>query len=1436
MSRSHPCKPKYRTLWFITLAAVLIWTLVLGGLLWNTLQEEHDHMMELAKNEAITNYNRDLSLRNWVSRHSGVYVEIGKGTQPNPYLAGLPERDIESLSGRKFTLVNPDHMLRQTTQEFADYTGIQSRLISLKPLSPDNAADAWESRALKQFQTGTDAVSEIAKLNGVLYLRYLQALITQEGCLKCHTEESYRIGDVQGGLGVLVPLAPYLEIEQQHTTDLSFSYAGIWLFGLCSIGLGFGFSRKRVLGQWLTERELLENSRLLEQERQLFITGPTVVFRWRPEAGWPVEYVSPNVIEQLGYTKAELESGAVVFADLVYPEDLQRVGAEVMGYAESRIASFEQEYRLRHRDGTYRWFYDLTNIIRNTDGAITFFHGYIQDITERKQVRENLERSEAKYRTVINNTQEGFWFIGPDNLTLEANEALYSLLGYPREEILGKSPLDFLDENNHQIMQEKLTRISSTDHRIYEIDLRRKDGIKVPVQFSATTLWNERHEVIGSFAFVSDLRVRKATENALRETKDRLAFALEGAQEGLWDWKIQTGEVYFSPRMESMLGYQLGEWQPHVETWKRLVHPDDMAEVLGRLHDHLDGRTTFYQTEHRMRHKDGHWVWVKDSGCVVERDAGGQPLRAVGTHVDISELKQIEQVLRRSQTGLAEAQRIAKLGSWELDLTTNELTWSDEVYRIFEVDQERFKVTCEAFLDMIHPDDREKVERAYHESLLHKTPYDIIHRLPMRDGRVKYVHELCETQYDEQGAPISSQGTAQDITERYLAELELIQAKEQAETATRAKSDFLATMSHEIRTPMNGVIGMAEILAESKLDSPQRESVEVIRSSGQLLLNLLNDILDFSKLEAEQVELESLPFDLEELCFKVLELVVPQANEKGLELIFDYPPECPRQFQGDPVRIRQILLNLVSNALKFTEQGFVRLCVQHHQADANRSRLCLLIEDTGIGIQTEQQDRLFHAFAQADETTTRKYGGTGLGLSISRKLLKLMGGEISVESEIGSGAVFRVELELANVHSDRAFLEQEMPGIRLLLLDQSKAAHHSLKQLFDYLGIIATKLSNGEQVLPELIRASQTGEPYQIAILDQPKQASDAIVLGQAIRHLSELHDLQLLVLTGLGHRGDAADFKRAGFDAYLNKPLSSTTLVKVLRCLLEAENGEKAREREIITRYLVEQRDESRITTEQFHGRILLVEDVLANRKVAGAMLRRLGVTVDFAENGLQAVVQWQKGGYDLIFMDCRMPEMDGYAATRIIRQQEQHKQIPIVALTANALPRDRQLCREAGMDDIILKPFSKSDLASCLKKWLGVDEASLRLQVQYRREPEFRSDSLLNLDFSVLERLEAEMGEDFSEVMGAIRQSISEILLKLEQEHATLPPNEVIRLAHSLKSPSATIGAKHLYAMASDFEQAADQGKVIDIPARLMGLKQEFQQVLNLMSERGF
>ncbi len=1430
MAQPNPTRPNFKTLWIITFGATLIWTVMLSGLLFEAIDKENNHAIDLARKEAKTNFNRDLAMRHWVSSRGGVYVDVAQGTSPSPYLAHIPERDLETPSGKRLTLVDPTYLLRQVMDEFSDLYDVKAKLTSLRPLNPVNRADPWEADVLNSFQGGVREFSEVSVIEGEPYLRYMQAFATREECLKCHTQQGFKVGTASGGISISVPMMGFATLKEKTIGTMQRAFGTVWLLGLFSIVIGNRYSRRQISNQWRAEQALIEKSQQLQHERQLFITGPTVVIKWRPEQGWPVEYISPNAKELLGYTKEELEAGDVVITDLIHAEDLLQIKAKINTHSKSSQDSFEQEFRLRHKNGQYLWLYVLTNIIRDNQGIITYLHGYILDISERKQTLERLAKSELRYRSVVDNAHEGFWLIDRNLKTLEVNDSLCALLGYPREEMLEKPPMDFVDQQNRKIFESQTGKIPFTEHRIYDIALRHKSGKNVSTHFTATTLRNGQNEVIGAFAFVSDQTQQKEVEHTLRETKDRLAFALDGAQEGFWDWQVQTGEVYFSPRMEIMMGFQPGAWKPQISTWQNLVHPDDIERVMALMNEHLAANTEHFRAEYRMRHQDGRYLWIMNSGRVVERSSEGNPLRAVGTQLDISERKKMEHALAASQASLAEAQRIAKTGNWELDLIKNELTWSDQIYQIFEADKKTFKASYEGFLDLIHPDDMEMVNRNYKESLVSKKPYDITHRLLMKDGRIKYVHEICETHYDVAGQPIYSHGTVQDVTEYHQTKLDLIAAKERAEAATREKSDFLATMSHEIRTPMNGLIGMAELLSETSLDGAQRDNVEVIRKSGQMLLEIINDILDFSKLDARQVELESIPFNLEVICHNVMELIAPQANDKGLELILDFQPDCPRLVNGDPGRLRQVLLNLVGNALKFTEEGFVRLKVKMEDSTAGRLKLCLSVKDTGIGIDPAKQDKLFEAFVQADQATTRNYGGTGLGLSISRKLIHLMDGEIRVQSTPDKGSTFKVDLQLPEVKSDPLFQAKEMDGVRLLFLDQSKHTAKALLPLFDYLGVQSTILHDKVDVIPQLHNAVKEGVPFQLAFLDQPKYASDGVVLGQAIRSLPELAGLRLVALTNLGHRGDAAHFSQVGFDAYLNKPLISTTLVKVVRSLLSNnDSGE-----EILTRYRVENDSESRMELQQFKGRVLLVEDVPANQKVASAMLRNLGVRVDVAENGLHALIQWKTGEYDLIFMDCRMPEMDGYQATRMIREQEKGKMVPIIALTANATPSDRQRCMLAGMNDIVTKPFSKADLANALRRWIGnvlISEQSTQAEAKH-----LVAVTQKIIDFNVLEQLKLDMGDEFRLVFDAIQHNIAEILQRLESEVKSLPADEVARLVHSLKSPSANIGAAHLYEMATEFEKTAEQGQLDDAPERIFAMKLEYQQIMKVFREKGF
>ncbi len=553
---------------------------------------------------------------------------------------------------------------------------------------------------------------------------------------------------------------------------------------------------------------------------------------------------------------------------------------------------------------------------------------------------------------------------------------------------------------------------------------------------------------------------------------------------------------------------------------------------------------------------------------------------------------------------------------------------------------------------------------------------------------------------------------ARDIREKIAADELLQQAVISAKAAVVAKTQFLANMSHEIRTPMNGVIGAAQLLEDSPLTDEQKDYLGTITQSGNSLLSIINDILDFSKLDADRVEVESIVFNLERVCQESLELVSGNVIDREIEFIFDYQPGCSRYFVGDPSRIRQVLINLLGNATKFTSDGFIRLGVACVSADSGDEKLQLEVEDTGIGIKADVIEHLFDEFTQADSTTTRKYGGTGLGLAISRKLITLMGGELTVESVDGEGTTFRVDIKLPKAEIPAPLKVSSLENIRVLFVDDSQRSRRIFKHMLEHMGAQVTIESDPTRVVEVLAAASQADDPFRIAIFDDMMPEVSGMQLGVDIRRDAQFNDLKLLIFTSIGQKGDASLFSQAGFDAFLGKLSRYETLRAMLSAMLEHKTGEQ-----IITHHTVEdERQTDRSEQQTFNGCILLVEDVIPNQLIAKKILSNMGLKVDVASNGEEAVEAYKNNSYELIFMDCRMPQMDGYEATRAIRvleENDSNSPTPIIALTANATNDDRILCEQAGMDDVVIKPYKKTDLSTCLQRWLSHERVSAIEQI---------------------------------------------------------------------------------------------------------------------------
>jgi signal transduction histidine kinase/DNA-binding response OmpR family regulator len=564
-----------------------------------------------------------------------------------------------------------------------------------------------------------------------------------------------------------------------------------------------------------------------------------------------------------------------------------------------------------------------------------------------------------------------------------------------------------------------------------------------------------------------------------------------------------------------------------------------------------------------------------------------------------------------------------------------------------------------------------------------------------RDAELMVARETLEQRVGERTKELES-----EVAVRQQAELRMLEAKEVAEAANRAKSEFLANMSHEIRTPLNGVMGMTDLVLESQLTDEQRDYLDTVKLSADSLLSVINDILDFSKIEAGKIDLEIVDFNLRDCLEATLRTVALRADEKGLELLCEVAPEIPEIVKGDSTRLRQIIVNLVGNAIKFTSEGEVALRVQSQGKEGLDLVLHFTVSDTGIGIAEEKQHAIFEPFTQADASTTRRYGGTGLGLTISTRLVEMMNGKIWVESQVGLGTQFHFTARLGVAEAKAIEVGRIAPpeilrGVKVLVVDDNRTNRRILEGMLRRWEMKPTLVESGDEALSQLSAARSAGEPYALVLTDMHMPNMDGFTLVERIRQRPELSTATIMMLTSAGHRGDALRCKDLGVSAYLLKPIRQSELREAIARVLGSREQKGAVP--LITRYsLHDSRDSAACL------RVLLAEDNPVNQLLATRLLEKRGHRVTVAANGRDALAALDKESYDLVFMDVQMPEMDGLETTIAIREKEKTggNHLPVIALTAHAMKGDQERCLEAGMDGYLSKPIRPQELDELLDK----------------------------------------------------------------------------------------------------------------------------------------
>jgi PAS domain S-box-containing protein len=1019
------------------------------------------------------------------------------------------------------------------------------------------------------------------------------------------------------------------------------------------------------------------------------------------------------------------------FAGLIHPDDTAIRNAALDEILSGRSSLYKAEIRVRNGKGQWIWVYSCGQVVERDEAArATRLIGMALDITERKQMEEALRQSESALREqrnqligLLDHLPVMVFGVDHEGRYCLWNRESERVLGYARDEVLGRYRRELYPHWYPDPAYREWVFAQATSHayRDLETTIITRDG--TPRICSWSNLSTHVHlpglSVWGSGIDVTE---RKAAEEGLREKQRQMNSVLSQlpglAYRCLPD--EQWTALYVAGRFRPIAGVDPEDLVIKRPPYTEMMHPDDREPSRRRVFDALARRQP-YETEHRIFDREGNIKWILSRGQGIYAEDGS--LRFLeGLLIDITGQKQAEEALRQANARLDLAVRGSNVGLWENDMPNGDYL-AGKVHCINIMEQLGYAApepttTYTNVAATYHPDDRERVRealRAYFAGEI--AEYQVEFRARHQDGSYRWLLSRGIAVRDVSGKPIRFAGTRTDITDLKRIEAELRQAKEAAEAASRAKSEFLAHVSHEIRTPLNAVLGMNELALDTPLTEQQRKYLTAVQSSTESLLEIIGDLLDFSKVEAGKLELDRENFSLRAVVNDTVRSLALRAHSKGLELVGHVHADVPDAVVGDAGRLRQVLTNLIGNAIKFTAEGEVVVEVEAREQENGQGRgepldresppcvLLFSVRDTGIGIPREKQQKVFEAFEQADSSMTRRYGGTGLGLSIASRLVELMGSRITVDSEPGRGSTFRFTVRLRRpLHQpDRAVTKApaELHALSVLIVDDNAASRRALEDWLRGWRMEPAAVNDGAAALEALHQAAAADRPFALVVLDSRPPATDAFSLATHIRQAPKLSGTQILLLIVEDQAKKLNQFDELGIVDRVMKPIQEEELLNAIcraRSLpapVVAANGRPASAAE--PGKMVDGASEP-----PHKLRVLLAEDNPYNQAVMEDLLPRRGHTIQIAGDGRAALEALEQDRYDLMLLDMHMPELDGFQVVTVQRQREQGtgRHLPIIALTARSEDGERERCLQAGTDDYLAKPVRAAELFAAIDR----------------------------------------------------------------------------------------------------------------------------------------